>query len=398
MGKNGLGLSILIEAENFSGYVAIDSLVNNTSSGGVRVLEDVSFEEIKALASEMTLKFSFIGLPRGGAKSGVRIPSGISHDEKIRLLEGFGKRLAPIIKACTYFPGMDMNCGPEELRAIYRGAGLTLGEITDTSYFTAISVANAVYACEELARGERPLRVAIEGFGSVGCYLAERLPVDRFQIVALSTMKGAVIKDDGFDTAALVRCRKEFGDDVAVRIDEGRQIEKAEVLTANVDILIPSARTWVINNSNMADVKARFIVPVANAPYTEDAIAHLHQRGIVCLPGFVTNSGGVYASSLFDSGVSVEKIEKISGRYYKDAVSALLEKSALLNVSPVVLAEKIARRRLEASLTDGAKELSPGLLKKLYRKGVVPKSVFGGVVLGRFVDNLKALKGQIIES
>lgn len=391
----GLDLSINIETGILTGSVAIDSIVNDTSSGGMRIAEDISFEEIKALAAEMTLKYSFIGLPRGGAKSGIKMPAGLAGTERIRALEDFGGRLAPIIKAGIYFPGMDMNCGPEEMKAIYRGAGFTMGDVTDTSYFTAISVENAVYALEKYIKKDGPVTVAIEGFGSVASYLAQRLPPERFRIVALSTINGAVEDKSGFDVKGLIEARKGYRDGLVEKLGQGKRVEKEDVLRADVDLLIPSARTWVINRSNVREVKARFIVPVANAPYTEETIDVLHEASVVCLPGFVTNSGGVYASSLFDSGVAVESIEKISARYYRAVVDGLLEKSFALKESPVRVAEKIARARLAARLNGGGGELSGRLLKKMYRKRMVPKSYYSKVVLNNFVDNLKALDGEI---
>lgn len=390
----GLDLSISIDTGTISGSVVIDSIVNDTSSGGMRIAEDIYLEEIKALASEMTLKFSFIGLPRGGAKSGIKMPASLAGEERIKALEEFGRRLAPVIKAGIYFPGMDMNCGPEEMRAIYRGAGFTLGEITDTSYFTAISVENAIYAVEKYIKKQGPLTVAIEGFGSVAGYLAERLPMERFRIVALSTINGAVADKNGFDAKALVAARKKYRDALVQNLGQGKMVEKEQVLSADVDLLIPSARTWVINRTNVGDIKAKFIVPVANAPYTEETIDILHSSSIVCLPGFVTNSGGVYASSLFDSGVAVESIEKLSARYYRSVVESLLEKSFALDEAPSRVAGRIAKTRLAARLNGGG-ELSGRLLKKLYRRKMVPKSYYGKVVLNNFVENLKALDKEI---
>lgn len=331
--------------------VVIDSLVNNTSSGGVRITEDISLDEVKALAREMSLKYSLFGLPRGGAKSGIRIPADANTGERERILEDFGRSMAPIVMAGIYYPGMDMNCGPEDLRTIYRGAGINPGKITDTSYFTALSVADAIRAWRESARpGRAPLNVAIEGFGSVANHLVRRLPDSDYRITAISTVAGAVSSKNGFSVDVLLSHKKEFGDDLVRRIPDARAIEKEEVLTADVDILIPSARTWTIKEENAGRVKAKLIAPIANVPYTEKAVDMLHQMGTTCLPGFVTNAGGVYASSLFENGLDLEEIEKISATYYRNAVKILLERSEKLKLSPIVLAKKVACERAEAGM------------------------------------------------
>lgn len=378
------------------GYVVLDSLVNMTSSGGVRIYPDMVLDEAKMLAREMTLKFSFIGLPRGGGKSGMRVPAEATHEEKLALCEEFGRRLGPVIHKGLYYPGMDMNCGPDELRAIYRGAGITLGKITDTSFFTAVSVANALFAVREQARPDRPLTVAIEGFGSVGAYLAERLPEDQFRIVAFSTVQGAVGNPAGFSHRGIVELRKQHGDGLVSQLPDAENIEREAVLTADVDILVPAARVLSINAGNMASVRARWVVPVANAPFTPEAVDFLHAKGIVCLPGFVTNSGGVFASGLFDSGIAVARVEEIGATSYRRVIATLLSESLRRGQSPVRLAEQVAlKRHAEALLVVSGR--GDRLLRQLTRRGLIPGSVASKRADRQFVANLERLERMIRE-
>ncbi|CAG1064683.1 glutamate dehydrogenase (NAD(P)+) [uncultured bacterium] len=385
---------ITSESSGATAYVVVDFLVNGTSSGGLRIMEDVSLDEVKALAREMTNKYSFVGLPRGGAKSGISMPGGLNKEEKHRVLEEIGKRLSPIIRAGIYYPGMDMNCGPEDLKALYRGAGITLGKVTDTSFFTAISVVNAIYAVKEVFRPEepRPLTVAIEGFGSVGGYVAERLPEKDFLITAVSTLKGAVHNPSGFKMEELVKLRKEHGDDFVKKIG-GIPKGKEELFALPVDILVPSARTWVINKGNADGIKAPFIVPIANAPYTAEAERLLHGKGKVCLPGFVTNNGGVYASSLYDSGVAESDIEEISAGLYRSVLRALLRKSVETKRSVLRIAEEVASKRLQAGQPSAA--FTEKVIKRAAQKGYIPRGVNGKIVFKKFVENLKSLEKEI---
>jgi len=376
--------------------VVIDSLINTTSSGGVRIYSNVSLEEVKMLAREMTLKFSFIGLPRGGAKCGIRVPDEATRSEKLALCEEFGRRIGPIVNTGLYYPGMDMNCGQDELRAIYRGAGTTLGKITDTSFFTALSVANALFAVRTHLHLERPLTIAIEGFGSVGAHLAQRLPEEQFRIVALSTLQGAVRNNSGFSHQQLFAFRRQHGDHLVFYLPDQVRVDLQEVLAADVDILIPAARILSINEKNMDSIRARCIVPVANAPYTRETVGALHAKGVQCLPGFVTNSGGVFASGLFDSGLAVADVERIATEHYRPVVAALLQKAVRMGRSAADLAEEIALQRFERNcVLAGQNRLSDRVLRKFQKMGVVPLSFTSGRTAEKFVRNLKLLLTEI---
>ncbi|MEW6118445.1 MAG: Glu/Leu/Phe/Val dehydrogenase dimerization domain-containing protein, partial [Nitrospirota bacterium] len=257
---NNLHIRVKCASSGIYGDVVLDSIVNNTSSGGVRIAEDLSVEEVATLAREMTLKNSFWGLPKGGARGGIRIPSGICAKERRNILAEFGRRIAPLITTGIYLPWLDMNCGYEDLKAIYDGAGVVLGKPTDTAFCTALTVAEAMIACAEAAGlAERRVTVAIEGFGSVATHLAERLPEERFRIIAVSTSKGAVLHNGGFSPKMLVSSRKEHGGEFVRSIPGSTRIGREELLELEVDILVPSARTWAINDRNAGNVRARFI-------------------------------------------------------------------------------------------------------------------------------------------
>ncbi len=387
-------ISCTRDAEPFA-FTVIDSLTRLTSSGGVRIYEDVDLDEVKLLAREMSLKFSFIGLPRGGAKSGLRIPAGASSVEKLALCEEFGRRLAPVIHAGLYYPGMDMNCGPNELRAIYRGAGLELGTITDSSFFTAISVAAAMQAVRKYLQAERPLNVAIEGFGSVAAHLANRLPEDQFRIVAFSTREGGVYCREGFAATKLLSLRKLHGDGLVHHVP-GETIDPDAVLAADVDIFVPAARVQSLNDSTAGSIKANAVVPVANAPYTCCSLEELCARSVVCLPGFVSNSGGVFASGLFDSGVPAPLVEQVVVDHFQPVVAALLEVAGKGTVTPVALAERIALRRLqERSAAVLRTDTGESILRRLVRMGLAPKRFVAQRALRFFVKNMQTLAQEI---
>ncbi len=396
-GFNQLLIHVENEMGNDFGYLVIDSVLNNTSSGGVRIAEDISLEEIKAMAREMTLKYNFIGLNRGGGKCGIKITEKTSDKERKDILNEFGRKLSPIIKAGIYYPGRDMNCSEEDLRMIYKGAGFSLGKLTDTSFFTAVSLEKAIVACKEVYKLKDPVKVAIEGFGSVGGYLAERLNPDAFHIVGISTKKGAIYRQEGLPLDNLLEYKKKYGDDFVTRFTGAEMIERNEVLNLDVDILVPCARTWAINEDNVSNVKSPLIVPGANVPYTEGALNILNKKGTICLPGFVCNSGGVYGSSMFDNRITLKNIEMLSEIYFKRVIRALLNKSNELNISPVNLAVMIAKMRFKRQKI---RNENPVVYKKIMRKSLpkrlFPKPVLGSFWLNGFRANLKELEKEIL--
>ena len=118
--------TVATEGSNWSGYIAIDSLVNGTSSGGLRIAHNIDLSEVCLLSREMTLKFSFIGLSRGGAKSGVQMPRNIDPVERRLILEEFGRRTAALIRTGIYYPALDLNCSERICAPSIEGPALAL--------------------------------------------------------------------------------------------------------------------------------------------------------------------------------------------------------------------------------------------------------------------------------
>lgn len=325
----------------YTATIVIDSVVAGRSSGGVRIVPGITRREVSDLAREMTLKYSLFRLPRGGAKTGVDLAEGLDGAERIRALEAMGRSLSPILWAGLYNPGMDMNCGPAELQAIYRGAGIVIGPPTDTSYFTALSVAACVEATADVLSPTGPVTLAVEGFGSVGRHLASVLPPDRFRITAVSTLAGGVRRPRGFPLDELVRAKNMHGDALVHHL-AGEPVDRGRILLEDVDILLPSSRTRVLTGDVAREARARAVVPIANAPYDDGALDALSAKGVLCLPGYLVNCGGVFASSLYDSGVSKREVEEIFATRFRGTASRLLARAGALGISVAAAAETIA--------------------------------------------------------
>jgi hypothetical protein len=245
---------------------------------------------------------------------------------------------------------MDMNCGPEDLRALYAGAGISIGPPTDTSFFTAITAANALEGLADAWGETGPLTVAIDGFGSVGRHLAVLLPGDRFRITALSTVRGAVHSPDGFDASALAALRDRHRDAVVEHI-QGSSLAPGAILELPVDILVPAARTGSITPAVAEAIRARAVIPVANAPYRPGTVARLQTRGIVGLPGYLGNAGGVFGSSLHDNGLPIPEIQQLIGARFRPLVRELITRCRTGGRTPIEVVEAFATREAERRRT-----------------------------------------------
>jgi glutamate dehydrogenase (NAD(P)+) len=269
-----------------------------------------------------------------------------------------------VIGQGIYSPGMDMNCGPRELRAIHRGAGIELGEITDTSWFTAMSVFHALQStCASLEPPVARVGLAIEGFGSVARHLMDRLDPDRFRIHALATIRGGLVRESGFTPAELAAARDAHGDALVEHL-EGERIDAAEVLATEVDVVMPSARVWSITPEVADRIRARAVVPIANAPYVAGTVESLHSRSVVCLPGYLSNCGGVLASSLADLGVAIPQVESALAGSYRAIVDGILRLARQQGRPATDIAETLARLHMP----ERARPVHRSLPRRVYER------------------------------
>lgn len=308
--------------------LVLDSVIHGTTSGGVRISEDVSEAEVHALAREMTLKYSFFGLGRGGAKCGIRLKSTLSSDQRSQALKDIGRHFAPIIAAGLYYPGMDMNCSFADLKNIYLGAGINITNQTDTAYYTAMSVVQVLDAVENHAGGSMPLTFSIAGFGRVAWHLLHILDHSRFKLVGFSTAQGACYNASGFNMSKVLEKCKAYGDEFVLNMGGAVLPDRESIYGCPVDVLLPAARTDAIHDQNVETVDARYIVSIANKPFTREALARLEDRGVFCFPGYVCNGGGVFASGLRDAGIAEPRILQLCAGPYRSLIREMLVKSA----------------------------------------------------------------------
>jgi glutamate dehydrogenase (NAD(P)+) len=214
--------------------------------------------------------------------------------------------------------------------------------IPDSAYYTALSVLGAIRAACEV-RGTEMSRatVAIEGLGHVGTHLAQELARLGARVVAISTRGAAIHDRSGLDAAELPRLRSLEGDDFLQRRFLDRRIAKNELLELDVDVLVPAARPRSIHEGNAARIRARIVAPAANCPIVTVAEEVLQRNGVLVLPDFVCNLGGIYGSRL-EARVANERIRDLFLNEYRQVVRRLITRAMQEGCTPTALATRIA--------------------------------------------------------
>lgn len=331
------------------GYLAIDSTVNNRCAGGIRILPDVTKEEVAYLARNMTLKHGYWNIPVGGAKSCLLLSNTCSRKVRDRYSTAFGRILAPLIKSEEYMMSFDMGATKVDLEHIYAAGGRSVNvRDSRTHIYTAWTIQSAAdVATKHLNLDLSTCKIAIEGFGKVGKAVAELLHNLGATIVAVSTSEGAIYDPTGLDISKLLKLSQTFGDKLTCR-HRAKKIPKSNLLCLPVDILIPCARPWSINLLNVEEIKAKIICPGANVPMSLKTENILNRKGVLCIPDFLANSGGVlggYFESIFDQ----EKIKMIIHNDFAKQLSDILRLSQEINIVPSLIARQIALHRFNST-------------------------------------------------
>jgi glutamate dehydrogenase (NAD(P)+) len=311
------------------GYLVVDRTVQGSASGGVRFAPDVSIPELTSLSRSMTYKWAFLNIPMGGAKAGIFAVPDQVHCQRSELMEAFGRGISSIVHERVYFPGIDMGTTLEDLYSIMQGAGKPLdGEQIDGSYATALTVFETIrqvsYFC---GKGLDSVRVALEGFGKVASVVGKMLHDAGATLVGISTIEGAITSNEGFDPQGLLQLKELFGDCLVHHA--GTEVMPPEDLySLDVDLLIPGARPWVITEDNADEIKASWIVPISNAPSTPESEKQLSERGVLFVPDFIANCGGILSSAMRSNHFSLDDVQHLVTTIYAHLIFNMLQESS----------------------------------------------------------------------
>lgn len=285
--------------------------------GGIRFHPDVNLDEVKALATLMSLKTAAVGLPLGGGKGGVAVdPRALSEAELEELSRKYVKHLETHIGPDKDVPAPDVNTNPKIIDWMVDEYSLITGDKTGAS-FTGKSVEKGGSKGRDAATGrggvlalqavlkhkkldKKPLTYAIQGFGNVGLFFVETCQelLPNLQLTAATDSSGGVSSAFGLDTTELAEYKKSGAKLASYESDDTVEINNDQLLSEEVDILVLAALGDVVNTKNVSQVKSKFVLELANGPVSDVAYEKLEASGTTVIPDILANAGGVIVSYL----------------------------------------------------------------------------------------------------
>ena len=357
------------------GYRVTHNIARGPSKGGIRYHPDVELDEVKALAMWMTWKCALMGIPFGGAKGGIAVdPKKLSQGELQRMTRRYTSEIineigpekdipAPYVGTnaavmAWIFDTYSMNKGHSVLGVVTGkplNVGGSLGRLEATAH-------GALYCIQEAVRKREmrmdELRVAVQGFGNVGSFLAKFLAEQGSTVIAVSDSRGGIYNEAGLDMSAVLAHKQETGALEGLRGAES--ITNDELLLLECDVLAPCALEQVITSSNADQVKAKIVAEGANGPVTPAADEILDDRGVLILPDVLANAGGVVVSYFeWVQGLQEyfwkedeinSKLRDITTRAFNETWRTMEERKTSMRLAAYGLA---VRRVADATITRG---------------------------------------------
>ena len=317
----------------FQGYRVRYDDTRGPGKGGVRYYPSVSMDEVQSLAFWMTFKAALLNLPFGGAKGGITInPKELSKQELERLSRGYIEAIADfmgpdvdILAPDVYTNSTIMGWMMDQYSIIRRqispasvtGKPLAMGGSQGRNGATAMGAFQVIKTIlPKFDCVAANTTIAVQGFGNAGATLAELLAKAGYKVVAVSDSQGGIYAEQGLDIPSIRQYKKErrgikavYCHDSVCNIVEHQVISNEQLLTLDVDVLIPAALENQITTANAGLVKAKYIFEVANGPITSAADKILQEKGISVFPDILVNAGGVTVSYF-------EWVQNRSGLYW----------------------------------------------------------------------------------
>ncbi|MDH4040591.1 MAG: Glu/Leu/Phe/Val dehydrogenase [Gammaproteobacteria bacterium] len=341
---------------NLRGTLVVDNVARGPSIGGVRLAPDVSTQECLRLARAMTLKNAAADLPHGGGKSVLYGDPAMPLEQKQELIRAFACSLAEVEQ---YIFGPDMGTNEECMGwvrdEIGRAVGLPreLGGIPlDEIGATGWGLLHAIkVACEYQERELAGARVAVQGFGAVGKHVARFLADEGAVIVAAADIRGTVACPDGLDVGKLLALKEAGGNMIDYPPSPGVTTGDAEsIIDVACDIWIPAARQDVIREDNVDRLRTGMVVSGANIPITPGAEKRLHERGVLCIPDFIANAGGVICAAMEYQGATEAAAMATIEEKLTYNVRRMLDIMQTENCLPRQAAQDMATRRVRRAM------------------------------------------------
>ena len=355
----------------FEGIRVIHSNILGPAKGGIRFAPDVHLDEVRALAAWMTWKCAVVDIPYGGGKGGVRCnPREMSKGEIERLVRAYTMAMIDVFGPDKDIPAPDMGTGPREMAwlmdeyskahgmtipAVVTGKPLVLGGSLGRTEATGRGVmVSTLAAMQKLKINPFQATCAVQGFGNVGSWAALLLEERGLKIVAISDHTGAFYNEKGINISEAIAYR-DSNNGTLEGFKGGDVMQQAgDLLTLQVDVLVPAAVEDVITISNADHIKAKLIVEGANGPTSAKADAILNEKGIMAVPDILANAGGVTVSyfewvqNRLGYKWTADRVNRRSDRIMKDAFDTVYQASVKYKVplriaAYIVAIDKVAK-------------------------------------------------------
>ena len=358
----------------FEGIRVIHSNILGPAKGGIRFAPDVHLDEVRALAAWMTWKCAVVDIPYGGGKGGVRCnPREMSKGEIERLVRAYTMAMIDVFGPDKDIPAPDMGTGPREMAwlmdeyskahgmtipAVVTGKPLVLGGSLGRTEATGRGVmVSALAAMQKLKINPFQATCAVQGFGNVGSWAARLLEERGLKVVAISDHTGAFYNEKGINVVEAIAYR-DGNNGTLEGYAGGDKMENAgDLLTLQVDVLVPAAVEDVITIANADQIKAKLIVEGANGPTSAKADAILNEKGIMAVPDILANAGGVTVSyfewvqNRLGYKWTADRVNRRSDRIMKDAFDNVYQASIKYNVPMRIAAYIVAIDKVAQTYT-----------------------------------------------
>lgn len=334
--------------------LVVDNVAKGPSIGGVRMATDVTTEECVRLARAMTMKNAAAGLPHGGGKVVVKGDPKMAKSRKADLLRCLASALRT---EEDYIFAPDMGTD-EECMAWVRDevgrvvalpreiGGIPLDQIGATGWGLAHVAEVAADYCDIELEGAR---VAVQGFGAVGRNVTRFLIDKGCTLVAAADSRGSTYKPDGLDLEILNSLKSE-GKSVA-DYAAGTRGDRDSIIDVECDIWVPAARPDVIRDDNVERLNTKLLLEGANIPATRTAEARLFEKGILYVPDFIANAGGVICAAMEYHGANESAVMATIKDKVMRNTNQVLERVQREGIPPRQAAEELALERVRKAMS-----------------------------------------------
>jgi glutamate dehydrogenase (NAD(P)+) len=347
------------------GVLVIDNTARGPGKGGMRIAADVTARMVFGLARTMTWKCALADLPFGGAKAGIRVDP--FKADRIQVIRSFARAVAPFVPS-HWVSAPDMNVGEKEIEAFVNEVGDLkaatgkpehLGGIPHETGTTGFGVGVSIEALLDRAGGEmhlpkslHGLTAVIQGFGNVGSELAKFLHSRGARVVAICDYWSGIFNEKGIDIDQVAKFAYAKNEAQSISsYKDAKKIPRDSIFDVECDIFVPAAVGNVITMETAPRLKTKAVFEAANNPTTSEAERYLYRKGILTLPDFLVNAGGVIGSCAEYKGQNVDEAFDLIESKIRKNTALVLDRCLETGAMPRVVALDIAMERVAEAMS-----------------------------------------------